>query len=98
MTSSNAQMSHLKASVVLQKKGKLGDVELSERIAEGLAVLAKAIDIFKNPHTQDGAYDVEVLVQECSIVLTGYVASRAIPALSVHLTPDEMQALFDING
>jgi len=98
MTSSNPQMTHLKASVVLQKKGKLGDIELDALIAEGLVVLAKAIDIFKNPQTHDGSYEVEVLVQECSIVLTGHVASRSMPALSVHLSPEEMHALFAING
>jgi hypothetical protein len=98
MTRLNAQAPHLTASVVMQKNEQLDDASLDALMTEGLAVLAKAISVFTNGYTSEVSYEVEVLVQEDAIVLKGRVVPEPAPTPKIHLSIEEMQALFEINA
>jgi len=98
MTRSMSHAPYLTASVVLQTSPISGDVAQEARIAEGLTVLAKAIEIFKNENCLDVSYEVEIVMQDNSIILTGRLMSRPTLTPKVHLTAEEMHALFDMHA
>lgn len=98
MTRLNSHAPHLTASVVMQKNEQLDDVSLDALMTEGLAVLSKAICVFTNSYTSEVAYEVEVVVQEDAIVLKGRVVPEPAPTPKIHLSIEEMQALFEMNA
>jgi len=97
MTQLSLQTPNLTARVVLQKNERVDKVALDAQINEGLNVLAKAIGIFTRSDELDISYDVEILVQDHSIILKGRVVSAPAPAPKIHLSAEEMQGLFEIN-
>jgi hypothetical protein len=98
MTRLRPQPPHLTASVVLQKNERMDKVALDARVNEGLTVLAKAIGIFTSHYALDVSYDVEILVQDHSIILKGRVVPAPSSAPKMHLSAEEMQALFEMNN
>lgn len=100
MTRANLQTSHLTASVVLQKHHMRTGAALDALLTEGLAVLSKAIAVLTNSAPFDGAYEVEVMVQENLIILKGSVMASQVTASrpQVNLSKEEMQALFEISA
>lgn len=100
MTRSSPQTPYLKVSVVLQTRDNQRGAAFDALLKEGLAVLTKTMVVLTDVPLEEGAYDLEVLVRDDSIILKGCVmpSQMSAPAPQLNLSAEEMQALFEISA